>query len=478
MNSSATRAVPYRSSKNLQVDTCGMTRTLDSANFQSLDERYLEFRDKTLSVFAQYPQIEPLRYVIFKELLVKRCGFGPKQLMKHWGRVVSRRARKTAGLQQADVLIWVESGREVVTDALLPVNNELLKRGIKVQLVSRADADNLPGSTLRFRHADKAVRPNWSRTAWDALIAAVPSLQDHSLELSFAYSCATIQGLFDELLRVVNAIRPKLVVDASNGLIGGAALLVTCRSLGIRSLLMQHGISQVFSTPLLADYMLTWGQSSNDTLISLDVPAEQLIALGSPRHDSTPTENDGRARSALLGALSLPDRPTFVFFSNGNDFFRNANAPIECARWLEEIASQYSNRINVVVRLHPNEDGSLYKTCPNLQVTKDVPDLTTTLQGCDWSGSLCSTVLYEALLYEKPVWQFYADGWPDLADNWKHGLATRIASQFELSEMIRRILDDRGEALGEACNYDRVFANRGCATEAVGDFIESQLHLA
>ncbi len=443
--------------------------------FHSLDDRYLEFRDTTRPIFAQYPQIEPLRYVIFKELLVKRCGFGRKEILKHWMRVLTRRARTGAPSRQADIMIWVESGREVVTDGLLPVCTELVKRGIRVQLVSRAQAKNLPSSTLRFRHVDKAIRPAWSRAAWHLLTEALPALQDRSLERSFAYSCATLQGLFDELHRVLSATRPKIVLDASTGLIGGAALIVTCHSLGIRSLLLQHGITQAFSTPLLADYMLTWGPSSNDTLVNLGVPREQLIALGSPRHDLIPTRPDGSAGSALRRALSLPERPTFVFFSNGNDLVRNGNAPVECAAWLEGMASEYSNDINVVVRLHPNEDGSLYRGCPHLHITKAVPDLATTLQGSDWSGSLCSTVLYEALLYEKPVWQFYADGWPNLADNWKHGLATRIASQAELGEMVRRVLGVQTGVFAGECVSDRVFANRGRATKAVADFIECQL---
>jgi hypothetical protein len=148
---------------------------------------------------------------------------------------------------------------------------------------------------------------------------------------------------------------------------------------------------------------------------------------------------------------------------------------VECAAWLEGVAYDYSNRINVVVRLHPNEDGSLYRGCRHLHIIKGVPDLATTLRCCDWSGSLCSTVLYEALLYQKPVWQFYADGWPDLADNWKHGLATRISSQAELGEMVRQFLRVQPRVCAGNGVSDRVFANRGHATKAIADFIECQL---
>jgi hypothetical protein len=43
--------------------------------------------------------------------------------------------------------------------------------------------------------------------------------------------------------------------------------------------------------------------------------------------------------------------------------------------------------VNVVVRLHPNEDGSLYRNCSHLTITKGSPDLAVMLEGSDWVGS-------------------------------------------------------------------------------------------
>jgi hypothetical protein len=183
---------------------------------------------------------------------------------------------------------------------------------------------------------------------------------------------------------------------------------------------------------------------------------------------------NGNAKAVLLRSLLLPDKPTLVFFSNGNDPVRNGRAPVECARWLDETAAQYSQDINIVVRLHPNEDGSLYRSCRHLRITKSIPELTTTLAGCDGVASLCSTVLYEALLYKKPIWQFYADEWPDLADNWKRGLALRVSSQPELSEMINGMLCERDASVFEPVS-NRVFLNHGRATQAVADFVQGQL---
>ncbi|MGH9966928.1 MAG: hypothetical protein ACREBG_03710, partial [Pyrinomonadaceae bacterium] len=130
-----------------------------------------------------------------------------------------------------------------------------------------------------------------------------------------------------------------------------------------------------------------------------------------------------------------------------------------------------SDRLNVVVKLHPNEDGSLYRDCPNVHLTRSEFDLSTVLDGCDWVGSLCSTVLYDALLYDKPVWQFYADGWPELADNWKCGLAERVVSCVDLNDKLATTLNRSGQLKFNRLMRDRVFANHGSAASAVADFL-------
>lgn len=440
----------------------------------SLDQRYLNFSERTSHIFAEFPELEPLRHSIFKELLIQRRADKGIEKIKHWLRPLLCRSESRGTLAQADVLILVESCREVIVEAILPVYRQLIARGIKVQLVSAGGPADLPDSTLDFRYPARAVTPSWAQTAWDKLCDEIEELRDRSLRRTFFNACANNHGLLIEIKRLLNIVRPKVVVAASTQLSAGAALLTSARSRSL-TLLLQHGILQPFYTPLLADYMLTWGQSSNDVLADLGISRSRLKALGSPRHDSMKPLTRGDHKNQLFEMLSLPKRPTFVFFSNGNDLVRNGSAPVECAEWLESMASRYASDVNVVVRLHPNEDGSLYQHCPHVTVSKAAPDLTTSLQGCDWVGSLCSTVLYDALLYHKPIWQFYADGWPELAVNWKSGLAKRISSRTELEEMVGRALGaGNGECVPDNL-IDHVFANHGRAAEHIADFVQEQL---
>jgi hypothetical protein len=441
----------------------------------SLDERYLEFTAQSGAAFAQFPQLEALRHFVFKDLVVQRGTEGWRDRVAHWLRPLRMRQHTQRLRRHADVLIWVESRRDVIADALVPVYRELTLRDIDAQLISLGGPPSLPGSAADFHYSARARPPAWAGAAWDALAECIDELRDRALRRPFLSACAVAESVCDEIHRVLATVAPTTVLAAATQLIGGAALVVGARAHGAESLLLQHGILQPVYTPLLADRMLTWGQTSTEILVALGIPRSRLVTVGSPRHDTMHPVSNGEARAQLLRAAALPDRPTFVFFSNGNDLLRNGDAPLQCAVWLERAAARYRHAVNIVVRLHPNEDGALYRHRPHLRVLRAELPLATTLEGCDWLGSLCSTALYDGLLYGKPVWQCYAEGWPALADNWRQGLAVRVSSERHLCDLIGATLGGASPgALGRPL-VGRVFANHGRATQAVADVVASTL---
>jgi hypothetical protein len=441
----------------------------------SLDERYLDFSGRAAGVFAAYPQLEPLRQLVFKDLLVRRRADGWWQHVKHWLRPLVKRHRTRPPDREVDVLIWVENEREVIVDALLPVYRELLARGVGASLVSFGGVPGLPAAQ-RFAFPARVLPPPWAPAAWAALCECETGLRDQALRRSFYHACAVLRGLYDEMHALLDAAAPQAVVCASTQGIGGAALTVAARRRDIRSLVLQHGMMQPVYTPLVADEMLTWGPTSDEILVSLGLPRERLRTVGSPRHDALGPSGNGRARAALRRALALPDRPIFVFFSNGNDLVRNGDGPAECARWLEAVAAERAGELSVVVRLHPNEDGALYERCRHLTITRDGVGLPTTLEGCDWIGSLCSTALYDGLLYGKRVWHFHPDDGPALADNWKRGLAHRVSSERRLRDMVQSVLAHGTESRVDEDLVARVFANHGRATQAVAEVVVLRVH--
>ena len=444
------------------------------SHLRSLDESYLEFERRSRRIFAIHPQLEPSRYYIFRDLLIGKTPLDRTGLAKRFLRPILRRGRTLGDLNPSRVLVVVESQREVIVDAMVPLYQDLASRGVDVRLVSSGGPEGLPEPSVKVGFVPHGFSPSWAARSWRDLCETFPELRDAGLARSFYSQCAANEGLLAEVGRILERTRPELVLIASAQLSVGAAFAVACRLRGVKTVLLQHGMLQPFYIPVITDRMLTWGESSSDTLAGLGVARERLIALGSPRHDFICPSGDGSARAVLLRSLSLPDRPTFVFFSNGNDLVRNGSAPLESARWLEAVAAEYSNQVNVVVHLHPNEDGSLYRDCHRLTISKGSPPLTVLLEGADFVGSLCSTVLYDALLFRKPVWQFHAEGWPELANNWRQGLAERVGSKAELKKLIEEALQGRRKAIGER-QVRSVFANHGRSTQVVADFVQREL---
>jgi len=110
----------------------------------SLDQRYLDFTEQTTRVFAEFPELESLRHFIFKDLLIQRRNDNGIETIKHWLRPWLRRSTSPGRLKRADVLIWVESCREAIVDALFPVYDALMSRGITVQLAWSGGPASLP----------------------------------------------------------------------------------------------------------------------------------------------------------------------------------------------------------------------------------------------------------------------------------------------------------------------------------------------
>ena len=125
----------------------------------------------------------------------------------------------------------------------------LVARGIKVQLVWSNGPANLPASTVDFRYPARATAPAWARAAWDALCDEIEDLRDRSLEQTFSYACADNQGLLDEVNRVLEAVRPRVVIAASTQLSGGAALMTSSRSSALSLLFATWNSSAVLYAP-------------------------------------------------------------------------------------------------------------------------------------------------------------------------------------------------------------------------------------
>jgi hypothetical protein len=449
------------------------------AHLATLDERWLAFVTRTADVFAAHPGLIPLRQTFFKLMIEQQTTLSLAKRARHWAGFAMKRQHSAGDTTPVDVVFWLDNTREVLVEAILPVYRAALALGVGARsIVTPPVAAHLDAAVTPVQfHAPyrRAAGHRW-RPAWDDLLAALPGDLAPRGWSAFLVQAAVAESLAHEMERVLLRLRPKVLVLPIDQLLPGGTACTVARRLGIASLVLMHGAPLPYNVPLTADKMAVWGAVSLDQLTSLGVPRSDLVVLGSPRHDQFPTGTAQEARSRFRQALNLGDSRYMVFFSNGNDVRRNSVEAVEgCAAWLDAAAQQLAGRVEIVVRLHPNEDGRYYAPYPLLRVFKNECDLDTTLHAADVCGALCSTVLSDALLYQKPVLQFYADGWPDLADNWRRGLAERIASPQTLIDVLRSSLDDPQPsskiARRQQAVVSTVFANHPHAAEAVARYI-------
>ncbi len=458
-----------------------MTQNRSLSYLATLDERWLEFVARTRPVFDTHPHLVPVRQQIFKSFVERREQLSQKERVKHLAKLMLKRQKTRVEPAPVDVVFWLERWREVHTHALLPVLAEVQQLGLRAALIAPAAlCDRLNGTVkpIAFQLPYRREARAGLQRAWDDLRDVLPEDTDSGSFSAFCILADTAGSCREEITRVLAQLRPRILVLAMDQLLTGSAACEAARRLSIPSLVLMHGAVLPYNAPLTAERMGVWGSVGQQQLALLGIPVEKLVILGSPRHDKfPPVPADVRYR--FHQALGLSDRPCLVFFSNGNDPRRNSQTALEgCAEWLAAAAEQLRGDIEIVVRLHPNEDGSLYAKYPHLHVFKNECDLAVTLGAADICAALCSTAMLDAMAYRKPVLQFYADGWPDLADNWRRGLSARVANAQQLVNMLATGLTDGSwKALAEeqAALIESVFANRGRAANAVAHYIADQV---
>lgn len=436
----------------------------------SLDERWLVHAQAFSALLDTHPHLLSLRQPLFKEIVERRATVSVAERLKDWTRPFVQRQSTVVPDEKIDFLFWLDKTREVLVEAIVPVYECLKAQEQRAAIVTPPRvAQKLgldPAGTILYQ--TPAQRPNKQKWqgAFSAYRVVFPQVSPDTW-LTFYRMGQQADNHEREIRRLLQAIKPRVLVLPVDQFMPGSSAVVVARQLGIPTLVLLHGAVSAYNAPLTADKMGVWGELSRQQMMDLGVEPDDLVVLGSPRHDNPPYRQDKTAKRRLVDLLDLnPNKRIFTFFSNGNDLLRNTAGAVEgCADWLRVATERMGGDWQMVVRLHPNEDGRLYEGMTGLKVYKHTCDLGTALAGSDVVGALCSTALLEGVLYGKPVAQFWADGWPELADNWRRGLAHRVASVDDLVGILQRELADAGQG------REAIFANWGRATETVAEYL-------
>ena len=219
--------------------------------------------------------------------------------------------------------------------------------------------DYLPRrEAIRLAHRLGAVRrrlrraPAGARSALDRVLARY---RKHATTWTLASARLYLAAAF----RILDTHRPAAVVITSDRRMSEQALVRAARARGIPTLLYWGGAilgrdrDELFDA---ADRLLVFGEHIRGALAQQGIDESRVVVMGDPRADAARRVPLRELRSRVVADLKLiPDRPVVVLVSKYESFIFSAAEKDALLRTARD-AMRALDRVNVVVKAHPNED--------------------------------------------------------------------------------------------------------------------------
>lgn len=230
------------------------------------------------------------------------------------------------------------------------------------------------------------------------------------------------------------------------------------KKLGIPTAVLQHGLvahnedpERIRShiringlIPLIADYLCSWGKIMTEYAIKLGMPKENVITVGSPRHDSFFKQKRTRKKTKTI---------LFATSGLGNNSVAGFTTEIleKYERSIETICSicQRFKEYELIVKMHPYSSefidvkSIVKKNNPDAKIIQNA-SMADLINNCDVLITYGqSTVLLEAMIQEKPtisIW-LYDFISPEEDILFKYDAIT-VTTHNELENNLNRILTD------------------------------------
>jgi hypothetical protein len=278
------------------------------------------------------------------------------------------------------------------------------------------------------------------------------------------------------LRRLYEAWEPSCVISTSDLWPFDHAVFAEARRCGVPSFVIQHGITNIFWWPFVADKLLVWGAPFANELRRLGAPAERLAVCGMPASDHLFSRyQQRRQRDCSKTASSyviLSDTHGRAFYPEVyprfKDFLKTVLAATRSIHWS--------------VKLHPLEDDRFYRELlngrfPNLTILPKSTTLEEAVTRADVACTLWSTSGLEAMMMRRPLLVFdvapiiheYA-WWPKGGGGIYVSTAESTVNFINKTAVDGQILDDL--VARQNMFLDENFANAGRAAEAILDTIE------
>ena len=231
-------------------------------------------------------------------------------------------------------------------------------------------------------------------------------------------------------------VSPETVALASDSHKMARLVVLLCRRLGIRTLVVQHGatVSPHAYVPVYADRMAVWGDLSRQWFERFGVPSERLVVTGNPRLDRLRSvhETESSDEEAVPGIL-VATQPV------GKE---------EIARFLDVVTEALvplGSDVRVTVKLHPGERHDAYirsriaAAAPEWMIVRHA-DLYQLLRKHALVVTMQSTVGIEAIAAGKMLVVVDVPGVPRVIPYADYGCAPMVSDAADLQMAVSRFL--------------------------------------
>ena len=284
--------------------------------------------------------------------------------------------------------------------------------------------------------------------------------------------------LFEEMKNAIRKERPGVAVLNGETTITGRALVAACRTENVPTVGLQHGCVSVMPSMHASYYHASpdcvnhesarhnlgcpiptrtavLGEYFKQLLINrMHYPPDAVVVTGSPRYDVL-VRRDLYDKEHLRKQLGLEaDKLTILLATAGatmkSDFQPPHNNRVHLAAVLDCL--DQLNEAQVIVKLHPLDDTSLYgtqleraKNHPAVRVVKD-EDILALLSVSDILIARYSGTIIEAAVFDKPSINLNLLETPDNIEFVAEGGALGITDRDKLLEGIRALMDPNSQA--------------------------------
>jgi hypothetical protein len=261
------------------------------------------------------------------------------------------------------------------------------------------------------------------------------------------------------------------------------------KKLGKKSVLLQHAMSpngdmwnkagrffSFFSGPLVSDKQVVWGGTTKEHAVKFGHNPNDIISIGSPRHDKFfQAKKISSSGMILLATTGISE--FFAETSTTIDYLKYNNFVQEVCRVVKNLKDK-----KLVIKLHPQPDfvnniiNLIKEIDPQIEIVFDT-DLIELINSCEILITFKnSTIALESMILNKPTISLQTEKWAEESEIVKkHGVIS-ISKIEDIEPMIHRILKDEAfkiDTLKNSENFiQKYFSNRGKASNLLTEFLE------